>query len=98
MGRLAGHNAACDLLGTPGARIAFSAPDYVTCLDLGSWGAVYTGGWDRGVLLAAGAEAKHTKETINRIRIYPPLGGDRAAILAAAAPLIQARPPVGTAR
>ena len=94
MGRLAGHNAACDLLGCPEERLAFEAPDYVTVLDLGPWGAVYTGGWDRSALLAEGAEAKATKRLINRQRIYPPQNRDRDAILAAAAPVIQARPSV----
>lgn len=92
MGRIAGHNAACDLLGLAVERVAFAAPDYVTCLDLGASGAVYTGGWDRSALLAEGAAAKRVKTTINRERIYPPLNGDRSAILAAAAPVVQARP------
>ncbi|GEP09297.1 NAD(P)/FAD-dependent oxidoreductase [Methylobacterium gnaphalii] len=90
MGRLAGHNAACDLLGVPDERAAFFAPDYVTVLDLGPWGAAYTSGWERGVLVASGEEAKRVKSTINRQRIYPP--GGRDAILAAAAPIIQSRP------
>lgn len=92
MGRIAGHNAACDLLGRAGDRVRFAAPDYVTILDLGSWGAVYTGGWDRAALVASGAEAKAVKQRINGQRIYPPPGGDRAAILEAAAPVIQAAP------
>ncbi len=92
MGRIAGHNAACDLLGRPEERIAFDAPDYVTILDLGPWGAVYTAGWDRARLVASGAEAKAVKRRINTERIVPPRGGDRAAILAAAAPVIQAAP------
>jgi NADH dehydrogenase len=92
MGRLAGHNAACDLLGREGERLAFAAPDYVTILDLGDWGAVYTAGWDRARLVASGAEAKAVKRRINTERIVPPRGGDRAAILAAAAPVIQAAP------
>ncbi|MBY0329816.1 MAG: FAD-dependent oxidoreductase [Acetobacteraceae bacterium] len=92
MGRIAGHNAACDLLGRAGDRVRFAAPDYVTILDLGSWGAVHTGGWDRAALVASGAEAKAVKQRINAQRIYPPPGGDRAAILEAAAPVIQAAP------
>lgn len=94
MGRLAGHNAACDLSGHPQQRIAFAAPDYVTVLDLGDWGAVYTSGWDRDRLVSQGAEAKAVKRVINRERIYPPRDGDRETILAAAAPVIQARPGV----
>jgi NADH dehydrogenase len=52
---------------------------------------VYTEGWDRQVV-ASGEEAKATKRTINGQRIYPPLDGDRDAILAAAAPTLQTRP------
>jgi len=96
MGRLAGHNAACELAGRAGERIAFAAPDYVTVLDLGPWGAVYTAGWDRGVLRASGPEAKRVKQAINGARIYPPRDGDRAAILAAAAPVIQAAPKIAS--
>ncbi|HYZ32043.1 MAG TPA: FAD-dependent oxidoreductase, partial [Crenalkalicoccus sp.] len=92
MGRLAGHNAACELLGREDAMVAFAAPDYVTVLDLGPWGAVYTSGWDRARLVAEGAEAKAVKREINGRRIYPPVGGGREAILAAAAPVIQAAP------
>jgi NADH dehydrogenase len=38
LGRSAGHNVAADLLGE--APIPYSQPKYVTCLDLGPWGAV----------------------------------------------------------
>jgi NADH dehydrogenase len=94
MGRFAGHNAVCDLAGRSDRLLSFSAPDYVTVLDLGAWGAVYTSGWDRGELVSAGASAKATKRIINGSRIYPPRDRDRAAILAAAAPVIQAAPAV----
>ena len=94
MGRFAGHNAACDLLGLP--LLPLAIPSYVTCLDLGPWGAVYTQGWDRQVV-SQGAAAKQTKQVINRQRIYPPrsdpAGGGRAAILDAAAPVVQGAPP-----
>jgi NADH dehydrogenase len=89
MGRFAGYNVVSDLLGKP--MLALRIPWYVTVLDLGPAGAVYTEGWDRHVV-ATGAEAKATKLTINGQRIYPPLNGDREAILAAAAPTLQARP------
>ncbi|MEJ0018875.1 MAG: FAD-dependent oxidoreductase [Acetobacteraceae bacterium] len=92
MGRFAGHNVVCDLLNEP--MLPLSIGWYNTILDLGAWGAVYTEGWERR-LVAEGAAAKLTKETINRRRIYPPPGGDRRALLDAAAPLIQAPPPVG---
>ena len=89
MGRFAGYNVICDLLDEP--MLSLRIPWYVTVLDLGPAGAVYTEGWDRQ-LVAGGAEAKATKMTINGQRIYPPLNGDREAILAAAAPTLQARP------
>jgi NADH:ubiquinone reductase (H+-translocating) len=93
MGRFAGHNAVCDLLGEP--MLALQIPWYTTILDLGAWGAVYTEGWDRHVV-ATGAEAKRVKEAINQQRIYPPVSGDRQAILDAAAPIVQAPPPRST--
>jgi NADH dehydrogenase len=89
MGRFAGHNAACDLLGLP--LLPLRIEWYATVLDLGAWGAVYTEGWDRHVI-SQGAAAKQTKLTINRQRIYPPLSGDRGEILAAAAPVVQPPP------
>ena len=92
MGRLAGHNAVCDLAGRLSERVAFSAPDYVTVMDLGPEGAVYTSGWDRATLVASGAEAKTVKQTINCSRIYPPVPATKEALFAAAAPVLQARP------
>jgi len=89
MGRFAGHNAVCDLLGRP--MLPLSIAWYTTILDLGSWGALYTEGWERK-LVSRGARAKRTKELINRERIYPPRSGDRQAILDAAAPTVQTPP------
>ncbi len=89
MGRFAGHNVVCDLLGQP--LLPLRIDWYTTILDLGPWGAVYTEGWDRK-LVSQGAAAKRTKEIINRERIYPPRSGDRRAILDAAAPTVQAPP------
>lgn len=89
MGRIAGHNVVCDLVGAEMTPIDIGW--YVTCLDLGAWGAVYTEGWDRRVT-ATGAAAKETKRTINCVRIYPPRSRDPAEILAAAAPVVQAPP------
>jgi NADH:ubiquinone reductase (H+-translocating) len=89
MGRFAGYNVVGDLLGE--SMIPFQIPWYVTVLDLGPAGAVYTEGWDRLVTLT-GAEAKTTKSTINGTRIYPPLNGNRADLLSAAAPKLQSRP------
>ncbi len=89
MGRYAGHNVVCDLLGL--AMLPLSIDWYVTVLDLGPWGAVYTNGWDRHVV-ARGEKAKRTKLTINCVRIYPPRSRNREDILAAAAPEVQAPP------
>ena len=89
MGRFAGHNAVCDLLGRPMLPLAIGW--YTTILDLGPWGALYTEGWDRR-LVSRGATAKRTKELINRERIYPPRSGDRQALLDAAAPTVQTPP------
>ena len=89
MGRIAGHNTVCDLVGAP--QIPLEIGYYVTCLDLGAWGAVYCQGWDRQVTVT-GAAAKETKRTINCERIYPPRSRDAAEILAAAAPVVQAPP------
>jgi NADH dehydrogenase len=96
MGRYAGHNVVCDLLDGEkggGEQLALDIPRYVTILDLGPWGGVYTEGWDRK-LFAQGQAAKQTKTMINRVRIYPPLDGNRRAILDAAAPEVQALPVV----
>ncbi|OBF23645.1 NADH dehydrogenase [Mycobacterium kubicae] len=89
MGRYAGYNVISDLLGEP--MLVLRIPWYVTVLDLGPAGAVYTEGWERTVV-KSGAEAKATKQTINSQRIYPPLTGSRSDLLAAAAPDLQARP------
>ncbi|KUH82905.1 MULTISPECIES: FAD-dependent oxidoreductase [unclassified Mycobacterium] len=89
MGRYAGYNVISDLLGEP--MLALRIPWYVTVLDLGPAGAVYTEGWDRRVV-STGAAAKATKRIINGERIYPPLSGDRDALLAAAAPELQSAP------
>lgn len=77
LGKYAGHNAAADLLGLPTA--AFATGDYVTCLDLGAAGALFTTGFERAVQLR-GVEGKNRKQTINRQWIYPPLD-DPAEIL-----------------
>ena len=82
LGAFAGNNAAADLLGVPTSPYHQEA--YVTCLDLGAAGAVFTRGWDRKVALV-GANAKKVKREINTVWIYPPRA-DRAAALAAAAP------------
>ena len=76
LGRVSGHNAAAELVGL--ASHPYSQPKYVTCLDLGPWGAVYTEGWDRQVHMQ-GAEAKELKKLINTQVIYPPAPNRDAA-------------------
>lgn len=82
MGAFAGHNAAAELLGVP--TIPYHQEAYVTCLDLGDAGAVFTRGWDRQVEFV-GAEAKKMKQEINTVWIYPPRA-QRDAALASAEP------------
>jgi NADH:quinone reductase (non-electrogenic) len=82
LGRHAGHNVAADLIGHP--TRPYSQPKYVTCLDLGAWGAIFTEGWHREIKFR-GAEAKALKHQINSQWIYPPRA-DRAEIFAAADP------------
>ncbi len=82
MGAFAGHNAAAELLGVP--TRPYHQKAYVTCLDLGDAGAVFTRGWDRKVEMI-GAQAKKTKQEINTVWIYPPKA-ERAAALASADP------------
>jgi NADH dehydrogenase len=91
MGRFAGHNVVCDLLGLP--MLPLDIDWYTTILDLGPWGAVYTEGWERR-LAAQGQQAKNVKRVINTERIYPPRTGNRADLFAAAAPIVQAPPPI----
>jgi NADH:ubiquinone reductase (H+-translocating) len=82
LGRVSGHNAAAELVGL--ALHPYSQPKYVTCLDLGPWGAVYTEGWERQVHMK-GAEAKELKRAINTQWIYPP-APDRDAAFETANP------------
>ncbi|MND24735.1 NADH dehydrogenase-like protein [compost metagenome] len=84
MGRHSGNNAAADLLGLQ--PVVYRQPKYVTCLDLGEWGAAFSEGWERELKLH-GQEGKDLKRQINSVWIYPP-AADRALALAAADPLI----------
>lgn len=86
MGRTAGYNAACDLIGSD--MISFRFNPYVTCLDLGSFGALLTAGYDRR-LVETGEAAKERKTTTNRINIYPPKPANRRSLMAAAAPVVE---------
>lgn len=69
LGKFAGNNAAASLLDV--APLPYRQENYVTCLDLGAWGAVYTEGWDQQVKLTR-AEAKKLKLSIVSELIYPP--------------------------
>jgi NADH dehydrogenase len=80
LGRAAGENAALDLLGRP--TRPYAQPRYVTCLDLGRSGALFTEGWDRA-LVDAGAAMGQRKRYINEVVIVPPAEADRAGLLAA---------------
>jgi len=79
LGRFAGENAARDLLGMP--MLSYAQERYVTCLDLGRSGAVFTNGHERAVV-QTGADAKQIKRRINTSLIYPPTGS-REVLLAA---------------
>jgi NADH dehydrogenase len=79
LGRFAGENAARDILRLP--LIPYKQPPYVTCLDLGGSGAVFTRGWQRIVELT-GADAKAVKRRINTEVIYPPTAVGREELLA----------------
>ncbi|MEV0381055.1 FAD-dependent oxidoreductase [Nonomuraea sp. NPDC050643] len=79
LGKVAGYNAAADLLGVP--LRDFTPGPYVTCLDLGGAGAIFSRGWDRRVM-ASGAAGAAVKKQINQ-HIHPPVD-DAAKILAAA--------------
>jgi len=91
MGAFAGNNAAAELLGVP--TKPYHQKVYVTCLDLGEAGALFTSGWERKVEMI-GAEAKKAKQEINTVWIYPPKA-ERAAALASADPerVTDVRPP-----
>jgi len=83
LGKFAGHNAAASLLGVEG--LPYRQEVYVTCLDLGAWGAVYTEGWDQEVKMVR-EEAKKLKIAITNELIYPPKA-NRDEAFAAADPL-----------
>jgi NADH:ubiquinone reductase (H+-translocating) len=82
MGAFAGNNAGAELLGV--RTKPYHQKAYVTCLDLGEAGALFTRGWERKVEMI-GDVAKKTKQEINTVWIYPPKA-ERAAALASAEP------------
>ena len=79
-GSQAGANAARALVGKPSRRYAQHL--YLTCLDLGGWGALLTEGWDRDRVLATGDRGKAFKRFINRGLIYPPATGRAKDLIA----------------
>jgi NADH:ubiquinone reductase (H+-translocating) len=83
MGKVAGHNAVCNLLGIPG--IPYRQEEYVTCLDLGTWGGLYTNGWERNPVFQ-GEVAKQVKQGIME-KITPINYMDRESLYAASAPM-----------
>ncbi|QXN60319.1 NAD(P)/FAD-dependent oxidoreductase [Serratia fonticola] len=83
LGRFVGHNVAADLIGID--PLPYRQVNYVTCLDLGAWGAVYSEGWDQVVKFTQ-EEAKKIKVSITNELIYPPQA-EREVAFAAADPL-----------
>lgn len=83
LGRFVGHNVAADLIGIE--PLPYRQVNYVTCLDLGTWGAVYSEGWDQVVKFTK-EEGKKIKVSITNELIYPPQA-ERETAFAAADPL-----------
>ena len=79
LGRVAGENAARDLLGMP--TVSYTQLRYVTCLDLGRSGAVITDGWERRVE-KTGSAGRAVKRLVNTQVIYPPADVSAEALLA----------------
>lgn len=88
-GRQAGENAAAVVLGRSVGR--YAQPTYITCLDLGSAGALLTCGFERDTIIASGTRGKRFKRLINRSLIYPPASGDAAELLKLGKPAISGR-------
>ncbi|MFE7084055.1 NAD(P)/FAD-dependent oxidoreductase [Priestia megaterium] len=84
-GKVAGHNVVCDLLGLEG--MPYKQEQYVTCLDLGPWGALFTNGWDR-IPEYQGQEGKKIKMNINQSVIYPPLSGKKEELFEASKQIV----------
>ncbi|MDQ0975915.1 NADH dehydrogenase [Neobacillus niacini] len=81
-GRFVGYNLVSDLFEKD--TLPYKQPSYVTCLDLGDWGALLTEGWDRKVL-TKGQDAKEVKINVNTKFLAPPLD-DKEEILKEAEP------------
>ena len=80
MGKYAGHNAARNLMGLE--TRAYRQPNFVTYMDFGDHGAIFTTGWDREVG-ASGPEVNARKRMINEQVIYPPKATSREEIFTA---------------
>ncbi|WP_312981942.1 FAD-dependent oxidoreductase [Atlantibacter sp.] len=76
LGKYAGNNAAAALLNAE--PLAYQQPFYVTCVDLGPWGAVYTETWAQEVKMVK-EEAKKLKTAITNELIYPPVADKEKA-------------------
>lgn len=77
-GRLAGENAAASAMGARPRK--YRQPGYLTCLSLGSYGALLTSGFDRRRVLAVGEEGARFKRAINLGILYPRLGTSDAVL------------------
>jgi len=84
LGKHAGHNAMSALAGARSKP--YAQHRYITCLDLGAWGALITDGFDRDNVICSGADGKEFKRFINTSVIYPPLDRNAGSILRAAKP------------
>lgn len=83
LGRFVGYNVAASLLDV--APLPYRQINYVTCLDLGGWGAVFTEGWEQKVTHVR-EDAKKIKLSITQELIYPPVA-DRKIAFETADPL-----------
>ena len=82
-GIIAGHNAAARLLGIQPEPLEMSR--YVTCIDLGKWGALFTQGWE-GMPVMTGDQGKQMKRRITHELIHPV--ADRETLFASARPAV----------
>jgi NADH dehydrogenase len=80
LGRFVGNNVAAGMIGINPQP--YQQVNYVTCLDLGAWGAVYSEGWDQ-VVKSTRTEAKKIKVAITSELIYPPKAEKEIAFAAA---------------
>ena len=86
-GKYAGHNALAWLAGK--RPLKYEQRLYLTCLDIGHWGALITTGFARNEIIGRGLEAKAFKQLINTELIYPPRDLTEHALME------EAKPPAG---